>query len=148
MVHMTSFSTMAIYPAREAQIALLVTKKVKIPTEYSDFSDVFSKKKLRSYRRQPSWINTLSSCRKISNHPMGLFTAWARWSSKCWKFTSKSTSPTVLFGLQSPPLVLLTEIHLVGPHQCLSSNEDQERRRIEDGFLNPLWPFRVSGDAF
>ena len=36
---------MAIQPTRKAQIALLVAKKVKIPTKYSDFSDVFSKKK-------------------------------------------------------------------------------------------------------
>ena len=36
---------MAIHPARKAQIALLVAKEVKIPTEYSDFSDVFLEKK-------------------------------------------------------------------------------------------------------
>ena len=45
VVHVTSLSTMAIHPAREAQIALLVAEEVKIPTEYSDFSDVFSEKK-------------------------------------------------------------------------------------------------------
>ena len=47
MVHVTSLSlnSMLIYPAREAQIALLVAKKVKILTKYSDFSDVFSEKK-------------------------------------------------------------------------------------------------------
>ena len=42
---MTFLSTMAIYPAREAQIALLVAKEVKISTKYSDFSDVFLDKK-------------------------------------------------------------------------------------------------------
>ena len=36
---------MAIHPAREAQIASLVAEEVKIPTEYSDFSDVFSEEK-------------------------------------------------------------------------------------------------------
>ena len=45
MVHVTFLLRMAIYPAREAQIALLIAKKVKISTEYLDFSDVFSKKK-------------------------------------------------------------------------------------------------------
>ena len=47
VVHMTFFSlnSMPIYPAREAQIALLVAKEVKIPTKYSDFSDVFLEKK-------------------------------------------------------------------------------------------------------
>ena len=45
MVHVTSLSTMVIHPAREAQIALLVAEKVKIPTEYSDFSNVFSEEK-------------------------------------------------------------------------------------------------------
>ena len=45
MVHVTSFSTIVIHPAREVQIALLVAKEVQIPSEYLDFSDVFSKKK-------------------------------------------------------------------------------------------------------
>ena len=45
VVHVTSLSTMPIYPAREAQIASLVAEEVKIPTEYSDFSDVFLEEK-------------------------------------------------------------------------------------------------------
>ena len=47
VVHVTSLSlnSMSIYPAREAQIASLVAKEVKIPTKYSDFSDVFSEEK-------------------------------------------------------------------------------------------------------
>ena len=36
---------MLIYLAQEAQIALLVVKIVKILIKYSDFSDVFLKKK-------------------------------------------------------------------------------------------------------
>lgn len=34
-----------VYPAWKAQIALLLTKKVKITTKYLDFSNVFSEKK-------------------------------------------------------------------------------------------------------
>ena len=45
MVHVTFLLTMAIYPAREAQIALLVAKKMQIPSEYSDFSDIFLEEK-------------------------------------------------------------------------------------------------------
>ena len=45
VMHVTSLLTMAIHPAREAQIALLVAKEVKIPIKYSDFSDVFLEKK-------------------------------------------------------------------------------------------------------
>ena len=44
VMHVTSLSIMAIYLARKAQIALFVAKEVKIPTKYSDFSDVFLKK--------------------------------------------------------------------------------------------------------
>ena len=36
---------MSIYPAREAQIALLVIEEVQILSEYSDFSDVFSEER-------------------------------------------------------------------------------------------------------
>ena len=42
---MTFLSTMAIQPAREAQRTLLVAEVVKIPTKYSDFSDIFLEKK-------------------------------------------------------------------------------------------------------
>ena len=35
---------MSINPAREAQLALLLTKKVTVPIEYSDFTNVFSEK--------------------------------------------------------------------------------------------------------
>ena len=42
---MTFLSIMAINLARKAQIALLVAKEVKIPTKYSDFSDIFLEEK-------------------------------------------------------------------------------------------------------
>ena len=47
VVHVTSLSlnSMSIHPAREAQIASLIAEEVKIPTDYSDFSDVFSEEK-------------------------------------------------------------------------------------------------------
>ena len=47
VVHVTSLSlnSMPIYPAREAQIASLVIEEVQIPSEYSDFSDVFSEER-------------------------------------------------------------------------------------------------------
>ena len=45
VVHMTFLLTMAIHPARKAQIVLLVAKKVQILSKYLDFLYVFSKKK-------------------------------------------------------------------------------------------------------
>ena len=47
VVHVTSLSlnSMLIYPVRAAQIALLIAKKVKILTNYLDFSNVFSEEK-------------------------------------------------------------------------------------------------------
>ena len=45
MVHVSSFESGTIkHPARKAQLALLLVKKVNIPTKYSDFADVFSEK--------------------------------------------------------------------------------------------------------
>ena len=46
VVHMTSLLTIMIYPAKKAQIVLLIAKKVKISTEYLDFSDDFLKEKV------------------------------------------------------------------------------------------------------
>ena len=46
VVHVASFSLIpGIHPEKKAQIAFLLTEKVKIPDEYSDFTDVFSKEK-------------------------------------------------------------------------------------------------------
>ena len=46
IVHIASLSLVpGIHPDKEAQIAFLLTEEVKIPDEYSDFTDVFSKKK-------------------------------------------------------------------------------------------------------
>ena len=46
VVHVASLNLVpGIHPDREAQIASLLTEEVKIPDEYSDFIDVFSKEK-------------------------------------------------------------------------------------------------------
>ena len=45
VVYVTFLLTMAIHPARKAQMALLVANEIKISTKYSDFSDVFLGKK-------------------------------------------------------------------------------------------------------
>ena len=45
MVYVSSLgSRMTIHPAREAQLASLLTEEVTVPVEYSDFADVFSEK--------------------------------------------------------------------------------------------------------
>ena len=44
-MHVSSLgSKISIYPARKAQFALLLTEKVTVPIDYSDFADVFSEK--------------------------------------------------------------------------------------------------------
>ena len=45
VIHVTYFLIIGIHPAYKVQIALLVAKKVKILTKYSDFSDIFLRKK-------------------------------------------------------------------------------------------------------
>ena len=51
VVHVTCLLILVIYPAKEAQIAYLITKEVKILVEYLDFSDVFQKKRFWCYWR-------------------------------------------------------------------------------------------------
>ena len=46
LMHITFLLTIAIHPARKAQIASLVAKKVQIWSKYSDFSDVFLEEKV------------------------------------------------------------------------------------------------------
>ena len=46
VVHIASLNLVpGIHPDRKAQIASLLTEKVKIPDKYSDFTDIFSEKK-------------------------------------------------------------------------------------------------------
>ena len=45
VMHISSLgSRISIHPAREAQLPLLITEKVTMPVEYSDFADVFLEK--------------------------------------------------------------------------------------------------------
>ena len=45
VVHVSSLRLrMSIHPARKAQLALLLTKKVTLPIEYLDFADIFLEK--------------------------------------------------------------------------------------------------------
>ena len=46
VIHVASLNLVPrIHPDREAQIVSLLTKEVKIPEKYSDFTDIFSKEK-------------------------------------------------------------------------------------------------------
>ena len=62
VVHITFILTMAIYLATKAKIALLIAKKVKISTEYSDFSDIFLEEK----------ASILSKATKLNQHVIKL----------------------------------------------------------------------------
>ena len=107
---MTSLLTMAIHPARKAQIALLVTKEVKISTKYSDFSDVFLKKKtliLLEVTELNQYAIELQEGQQLLYRPiysLGLV------ELETLKLTSKFTLLTTSFGLQSYQLVLLSSL--------------------------------------
>ena len=45
MIYMTFLLTMAIHPARKAQIILLIAEKVQSLNKYLDFLDIFLEKK-------------------------------------------------------------------------------------------------------
>ena len=63
VMHVTFLSTIAIHLARKAQIVLLITEEVKIPTKYSDFLDVFSKAK----------ASILSEITELNQHVIKLY---------------------------------------------------------------------------
>ena len=53
VLHVSSLkSRMSIHPARNAQLALLLTQKVTVLTKYSDFVDVFLKKLANVFSEQ------------------------------------------------------------------------------------------------
>ena len=82
VVHVTSLSTMAIHPAREAQIASLVAEEVQIPSEYSDFSDIFSEEKALVLP-EATELNQHAIELQEGQQPLyGPIYGRARWSSK------------------------------------------------------------------
>ena len=63
VVHVASLNlTPGIHPDRAAQIASLLTEEVKIPDEYSDFTDVFSEEKALM----------LPECTELNEHAIDL----------------------------------------------------------------------------
>ena len=99
---------MSIYPAREAQIASLVAEEVKIPTEYSDFSDVFSEEKASILPEATELNQHAIELQEGQQPPYGPIYSLGPVELETLKLTSKPTSPTASFGLQSHPLVLLS----------------------------------------
>ena len=61
VIHVTSLD-LGIHPDREAQIALLLTKEVKIPDEYFDFANIFSEEKAL----------VLPECTELNKHAIDL----------------------------------------------------------------------------
>ena len=52
-MHVSSLgSMMTIHPVRKAKLALLLAKKVTVPTKYSDFANVFLEKSANVF---PEW---------------------------------------------------------------------------------------------
>ena len=67
-MHVSSLeSRMSIHSAREAQLALLLTKKVTVPTKYLDFANVFLEKSVNVLSEQTG-ANEHAIEKKASNH--------------------------------------------------------------------------------
>ena len=77
VVHIVSLD-LGIHPNKEAQIALLLTKEVKIPNEYSDFADVFSKEKVLVLSERTNLNEYATTWKMVSSHPTDQSTAWTQ----------------------------------------------------------------------
>ena len=110
VVHVISLSltSMPIHPAREAQIASLVIEEVQIPSEYSDFSDVFSEERASILPEATELNQHAIELQEGQQPPYGPIYSLGPVELETLKLTSKPTSPTASFGLQSHPLVLLS----------------------------------------
>ena len=62
---------MTIYPAREAQLALLLAEKVTVPNEYLDFADVFSKKSANVLTERTGANEYAIELKKVKHSPYG-----------------------------------------------------------------------------
>ena len=99
VVHVTFLSTMPIYPAREAQIALLVAKEVKILIEYSYFSNVFSEEKALILIEVTKLNQHAIELQESQQLPYRAIYSLGPVELETLKLILKLTSPTASFGL-------------------------------------------------
>ena len=72
-MHVSSLgSKMSIHLARETQLTLLLTKKVTMPTKYSDFADVFLEKSANILLEQTKANEHVIELEKGKQPPYGL----------------------------------------------------------------------------
>ena len=73
-MHVSSLgSKMSIYLARKAQLALLLIKKVTMPTKYSDFADVLLKKSANVFSKRTGineYVIELKKGKQLSYRPI------------------------------------------------------------------------------
>ena len=108
VVHVSSLRLrMNIHPARKAQLALLLIKKVTVPVEYSDFADVFLEKSANVHPER-TWANEHAiEVEEGKQPPYGHIYSLGPVELKTFKtYTSWSTWQIVLSGHQSYQRVL------------------------------------------
>ena len=72
VVHVSSLrSKISIHPAREAQLALLLTKEVTVPNEYLDFADVFSENSANVLPKRTGANEHIIKLEKVKQLPCG-----------------------------------------------------------------------------
>ena len=130
MVHMTSFLTMPIYPAREVQIALLVAEEVKIPTKYSDFSNVFLKEKALILLKVTELNQHAIKLQEGQQSSYGLIYNLGPIELKMLKtYIKTNLANGFIWPSKLPADALILFV------------------RKRDGFSHPIWSFRISGDV-
>ena len=107
MVHVSSLRLrMTIHPARKTQLALLLAKKVTLPTKYLDFADVFSEKSVNVLTKRTG-ANELAIKLKEGKEPLYRpIYSLGQLSLRLSKSTLRLTWQTVLFGHQNHQWVL------------------------------------------
>ena len=73
VIYMTFLLKLAIYPTKKIQIALFIVVEVKILAKYTDFSNVFLKKKALILLKITNLNQYAISCKKVSIHFLGQF---------------------------------------------------------------------------
>ena len=132
VVHVTSLSlnSMSIHPAKEAQIASLIAEEVTILTDYSDFLDIFSEERALVLPEITDLNQHAIELQKGQQPPYGPIYSLGPVKLETLKtyietnlangFTRPSKSPA------GAPILFVRKL---------------------DGFLHPIWPIQISGDA-
>ena len=124
VMHVSSLgSRMTIHPATKAQLALLLAKKVTVPTKYSDFADVFLQKSANILLEQTGLNEHGNKLEESKQPPYGPIYSLGPVKLETFKtYIKTNLANGFIRALKSPASTPILFVHKLNDSLCLCVN--------------------------